>query len=280
MTSGYGYVNTTQGYNVGAWTVGSGAGTGNIDWASNTSVASNWIPITGSSGMQLTPVTPVNWPMSLTVLKEVATEGREWVEALIKDSPNFADLQGTCALVSRKIFKDLKKRKVAARLIYHNDSSYQHVFIRVLGAASEENVGFEEDHIIDVTASLFGEEDVCVLAVSKCDPIKHPWWSPDQEYSSESGLLARQKKDRWPTSQITFKAAKEKKSKLEFVMVGHTDVERGLIRIEPFDVGAVKYFKQQKRGRGLRSNLASLILDPDDKVSKPALTIAMELINR
>lgn len=275
---------------MGVWTTSS---TGNWSVMGSTgSTASTdiiWAPTITGGGLPLTitgGTTYIGFDKSLNDLKRVANNIREEIEKLAEKSPNFTpSLEGLCALASRKIHKELKAIKVKAKLAYLNNSCYQHVFIIVPGqdsslASKKNRVTFKEDYIIDVTASLYGELDVCVIDSKLHDPVAQPWWSYEQAYDSESGLISRQKKDKWPVCQITFQAAKSKQTKLEFVMVGKTDVERGLIRIKPFDVGAIKYFKQQGKGEGLKSNLASLILDSDKQIADAALVIAAELLRR
>jgi hypothetical protein len=270
---------TPNNHNSGPWTVASS----NYTWGATTASTSDWILTSGSTGAVSFPFQGSwNAPGLCGVgdLKKLAEETRKWAEELIEESPNFNDLRGMCALASRKIHKGLKKEGVEAKLAYLNNVSHQHVFLLVPGKNSGNEVVFKEDHIVDVTASLFGEADVCVLDIAQYDPLTHPWWTYDHTYASESGLISRQKKDKWPTCQITIQAAKTKQTKFEFVMVGTTDIEKGLIRIRPFDVEAVKYLKQQSRGVGIKSNLAALILDSDKQIADSALTIAIELLNR
>jgi hypothetical protein len=272
---------TTNNHNTGPWTV-----TGNnYTWGNTTASTNDWI-ITSTSGAADTVLYPNGgWgsgqrSCGVNDLKEIAKEARKWAEKIVEKSPNFNDLRGMCALASRRIHKELKKEGVEAKLSYLNNASHQHVFILVPGKTSGNEVTFKEDHIVDATASLFGEDDVCVLDIAKYDPLTHPWWTYEHAYTSESGLISRQKKDKWPTCQITIQAAKTKQTKFEFVMMGTTDIERGLIRIQPFDVEAVKYLKQQSRGKGIKSNLAALILDADKQIADSALAIAIELLNR
>lgn len=267
-------------FNKYTWTdpsmaMGYTSNTGNFYVTSST--AGTW----DVSGIQIFTGTDGTFYNSLGIddLKKIASDARKWGEDLVKKSPNFTDLRGMCGLVSRKIHKDLKKRNVESKLAYINNSSYQHIFVIVSGK-TDNNVRIKKDHIVDVTASLFGEDDVCILDLSTYDPISQPWWNYDQAYASENSLILRQKKDKWPRYQITIQAAKTKQTKLELVMVGDTDLEKGLIRIKPFDVDAIKYLKKQSRGKGMKANLASLLLDPDKKVSEAALIIASEILNR
>ena len=206
--------------------------------------SNNTWPVSYHSG-----ITPLS---TIGDLRKLAETARKWAEELAEKSPNFTgNLQGMCALASRKLHKDLKESKIKAKLAYLNNSCYQHVFLIVPGKKSgSSEVAFSEDQIVDIGCSIYGEDDVCIFDITKHDPVSQPWWSYEQAYSSESGLISRQKKDKWPACQITFLAAKTKQTKLEFVMVGKTDVERGLVRIKPFDTDAVKFFKQQGSGGG------------------------------
>lgn len=126
--------------------------------------------------------------MSKEQIVEIATRIREWAERSNRrrKNPFSSDLCGMCAIAAAKLFTELKKAGINARLVANDD----HCFVQV------------RDMIVDVTATQFGKKPV--LAVRRhilereSDKI---WWRPTYRFDSTKDLRTHQKRSGWPAYQ-------------------------------------------------------------------------------
>lgn len=242
------------------------------NWSIVTSNSTNWYQ--GAIG-----VTGVGFVKSTTTIQRIAERALKWAKEFIKESPNYTDLNGFCGLASRYLHKQLKNEGIKSKLAYLKSPSYQHVFV-IVPKNDQWGVNLAETHLLDITAAIFGEDEISLMPYKDIDILEKPWWSYDDLYESDSGLMARQRRDGWSITQISLTEAKRKQASIGLVQVGRTNIEAGIIKIQPFDQDAIKFFKGQAKGSGLKANLAQLILDKDPDIADAALKIATEILSR
>jgi hypothetical protein len=214
--------------------------------------------------------------ISASTIEEIAKEARKWAEEFCKESPHFQNsLQGICSIASRFLFKELKyfSDGLAIKFAYIKNDQFRHIFCII-------TEGLDCEYVIDITADIYGENSVCVIKKEDIDPIAKPWWDATIFYKSESGLIARQRKDKWPEHQITLQAAKQVSQKYKLVTDGESNVEDGLIRVMPPDKEALQLLKKHAKGDLFNTTLAKLMLDSNPTIELMANTIAKEILKR
>lgn len=203
---------------------------------------------------------------------------REWAENFAQKSQRFKGaIKGLSAIVARLMFKSLRSELGDSQVKFGYTSS-QHVFLTY----TQKGLYGDETYYLDAFADLFGEPTPTLVIKSDLVNLSaRPWLEAKAWYSSESGLIARQRKDKWPEFQITLPIAKSKEGlEIKFIEQGHTDPKNNLLRCQPFDKSAIKYLEGHAGGNGLKTNLASLLLDADPNVAEAALKIAKILEQR
>lgn len=228
---------------------------------------------TGQNAWQT--VSSFSFTYSLEDFRKTAQTVREWAEEFSRESENFRGaLHGLSGIVCRMIARELKLPDHIQKARFGYTKSHKHIFLAYEYQGST--------YFLDPLPDLFGHhEKVLLIEESKVDPNVMPWLQADTWYQSESGLIARQRRDNWLEFQITLPAAKAKpRLQLEFSTKDATDLKKNLLRCEPFDAPAVKFLQASAAGTGLKTNLAKLLLDADPAISQAALTIAKALANR
>ena len=243
--------------------------TGTSGYYTISASSSDWIA--GASGISIIK--------STADIQRIAQQALKWAKEFIKESPNYNDLTGFCGLASRHLHKLLKNAGIKSKFAYLNSPSYQHIFL-IIPADDQWGVSLSEPHLLDITAIAYGEDEISLYPYKDINLLEKPWWSYDDLYESDSGLMARQRRDKWSITQISLTEAKRKQNTIGLVQAGRTNIEAGIIKIYPFDEDAIKFFKNQAKGSGLKANLAKLILDESPDVSDAALKIAIEILGR
>jgi hypothetical protein len=204
-----------------------------------------------------------------TILRDIYKEAKSFCEK----SPHFDEtLKGFSAIASRMLYKALidggyDSSKI--RFGYIHNKHCSHVFVML---------NQYDDYILDLCADQFGCDPLKKVKFVDTHPDTEPWWDTQITYESESGLIARQRKDGWPEHQITLKAAKTKpKPKFTLVTEGVSDISSLQLRVSPLDRDAAKYLEKLAKSDGLKTNLAALLLNSDSEVVDLALKLAAKL---
>jgi hypothetical protein len=220
-------------------------------------------------------------PVSVPDIREIALDVRKSVEELCNKSEHFnGNMVGICGIASRQVFKEIKKLHsfLPIDIGYINRNGYRHIFC--IARAGNGSLRLKEDYLIDITADIYGEDSVVVAPLDSVDIASKPWWDTLEFYTSESGLMARQRKDRWPHYQISINAAKAQKQQIEIITRGNTDIQAGKLRVAPPDDACQNYLQKISKGNLLKLNLAKLMLDPDPEVRRAANKIAKIVTSR
>lgn len=116
-------------------------------------------------------------------IRNIVRRVRCWADrkAVVANFPS--NLNGFCAIGSRKLYQELRKAGYRPRLAYKN----QHCFVIIKG------------YIADVTATQFCGPRVTLRSYKRNNM---PWhWTPDTVFTSMAAFDARLKQDRWPKRQ-------------------------------------------------------------------------------
>lgn len=240
-----------------------------------TTSTSNWYTVTGSStlGAYNGTVYGVPGPMWSQVKKApklLMEETRKWAENFCEKSPNYdKSLKGFSALASRVLYKSfLEEGYDENRLLfgYIHNQHCSHVFL------------IYDQQILDVCADHFGGDPTEPVKVGDIDIEETPWWDSSINYASQSGLIARQRRDGWPEHQVTLSAAKTKHlPKIQFSTTEETDLDQMRFML-PLDDTAETYLKKQSKSDGFKTNLAALMLHSDPEIAKLATKLACKVL--
>lgn len=245
--------------------------TGNSGWYSgSTTDSGSIIYYTGTTGGNFFQNTVIGYGGQTcieTILKNTHKEAKSFCEK----SPHFDEtLKGFSAIASRMLAKALVEGGYSADKIkfgYIQNKFCSHVFVIL-----------NENYILDICADQFGCDPLEKTKLTDTHPDDEPWWDTQVTYESESGLIARQRKDGWPEHQITLKAAKTKpKPKYTLTAEGCSDLSSHKLRVAPLDKAAIKYLSKIAKSDGLKTNLASMLMSADPDVADLALKIAEKL---
>lgn len=105
------------------------------------------------------------------------------------------ELACACAIVSAKLHEMYVAEGIESKIIVADTNFGCHCFLQV-----------EEQFLVDITASQFGEDDICFL---DWDDVPYRWyWKSDRknprmhEFGTVEELLTYQKKAGWPRNQL------------------------------------------------------------------------------
>lgn len=230
--------------------------------------ASAWTTTWPISGATYLPG-PFTNPLTLTLedLKEIAERTKKEISDLAK-STQVKFEQELCAIASRTFRKHIG---YAQTFKYGYTEKYKHIFLIIIIDKVE--------YLIDLTSSFFNQAITdSVMEFSKVDIKTNPWWDADTFYTSESGLLARQRKDKWAPYQITLREAKKNKSKIYLTEIGESKLSENILKINPLDNESTIFLQKQSKGEDFNTTLAKLILHKNPEISALALEIAKLIV--
>lgn len=122
----------------------------------------------------------------MSLVSRIANETRIWAERTNEklDDPFDSNLTGMCAIAAARLFLNLQKEKIDARIVANN----LHCFVTC------------DDIVVDVTASQFGYSDVTVIKRDIAEKIDH--WKTVHVFEDVDALVKWQLDSRWPPNQI------------------------------------------------------------------------------
>lgn len=125
----------------------------------------------------------------LQIVKEVAHNVRAWAEKYAAKHRHYfpVDLGGLCAIASRRIHAQLKRKGIPSTLHLYEGDWYGHCFVTV------------GNYVVDVTATQFRVRGK-VMVIPRAS-AKREFWQSTKRFKSEKELLAYQRDIRWPTEQ-------------------------------------------------------------------------------
>lgn len=120
----------------------------------------------------------------------VAQQVRIWThERAVRAKYNSHNLSGWCAISSAHLFRELRKAKITAELHYVSG----HCFVVV------------EDHVVDVTATQFGEfTKTPILILHLKEAEQHWFYKTEKIFENPTELREHQLKEKWPRCQIAY----------------------------------------------------------------------------
>lgn len=206
------------------------------------------------------------WPRPKKSIKLHMEEARKWAEDFCEKSPNYdKTLKGFSALASRDLYKRMVEDGYDDTQLlfgYIHNKLCSHVFLIC------------NEQVLDVCADIFGCDYKKPAETKDIDIEETPWWDSSINYASQSGLIARQRRDGWPEWQVTLTAAKTKLlPKISFSPTEATDIEKMRFKL-PLDDVAESYLKKQSKTGGFKTNLAALLLSSDPTIAKLAAELA------
>lgn len=120
---------------------------------------------------------------------QIATEVRKWCEEKNYKEQNFSRcLAGMCAIAAAELHTRLQAANIPSMIALHNGVWGCHCFV-VVG-----------NHIVDVTATQFGEKPV-VIEEKDTAADKLDWWKVHRKYKTVKGLKIMQTRTGWVRSQ-------------------------------------------------------------------------------
>ena len=128
----------------------------------------------------------------LDKLKEISLKIRG--EVSTKYTKRFgSDLGGCCAIASGIMFNRLKNEFPSIKIVMSEDNNnFCHCFL------------LYKKYIIDITATQFGAQDICIFKDEKKDDSSELWfWYGKRTYFNDVKKLKKhQNKNGWPSEQI------------------------------------------------------------------------------
>lgn len=115
----------------------------------------------------------------LNIIKDIARQAREWADENAKGHFS-SDLCEFCGIASVNLFLLLKKYGFSPKIAV----SHCHAFVIC------------DDYIVDVTASQFGEPDICVLKLHK---VCEDYWDVEETFQNVDDFMKEQVA--WPKLQ-------------------------------------------------------------------------------
>ena len=118
----------------------------------------------------------------------IAKDVREWAEnyAFENDFPD--DLCGVCAIASGELWRRLADARIKSQI--YRDYEHSHCFIVC------------DNHIVDVTASQFGQENIVIKHVNdRTDKEINYYWNMAKFYNTVKDFKIYQTKVKWAKEQ-------------------------------------------------------------------------------
>lgn len=114
---------------------------------------------------------------------------RLMLEYYAEDADFSKDLSGLCAIASGELHARLKRNGISSTIVLYEGIGYGHCFVEV------------ENHVVDITATQFGErEKVCVKPVEEARA--KDFWNSVHRFNSVKTLKKYQRKIGWPQEQV------------------------------------------------------------------------------
>ena len=123
----------------------------------------------------------------------LATDVRYWAEG--KAGKHNQELCGWCAKASAELWRRLHAHnpRMSIKICLASNEWMSHVFLQI------------EDHIVDVTASQFGEFRGVPVVIEHERELQHvEYFQVEDIFLNPNELIAYQKKTRWPPDQIAY----------------------------------------------------------------------------
>jgi hypothetical protein len=119
----------------------------------------------------------------------IAEETRKWAETVGRIEKLDVDLTGFCARGSARLFTNLTAAGYSPEIIVTHaaDNRSAHVWVKLNG------------YIVDITASQFGHQDICVI---ECRPSRPWYWRETYILHGVRQLRELQKEQDWAKEQI------------------------------------------------------------------------------
>ena len=127
----------------------------------------------------------------LTRVHEIALEVRSWCEKEADKAGRPDSLMGYCAIASAELFRRLEKAGIFAEIHMQTGFDGSHVYLVV------------EDHVVDVTATQFGEfryQPVVIIHYKEAE--QHYFYQSDEIFGTPKDLRKFQARAKWPNNQI------------------------------------------------------------------------------
>lgn len=126
--------------------------------------------------------------------ESVAYDVRSWAEDKAYDrGDRHYDLCGWCAIASAELNRRLSRHEISSLIQVAETDEYSHAFLLV------------DDHIIDVTATQFGDfPNQQVVVMHHREAEMYEYYFPRYSFDSAKQLRKWQIANGWPSNQVAF----------------------------------------------------------------------------
>lgn len=128
--------------------------------------------------------------LTLDHIRAIAEEVRYWAEK--RAGKTNQELCGWCAKATAELWRRIRDEAPNQKMEIwmHRNDWCSHVYLMV------------EDHVVDVTATQFGEKEAVFIKHEK--EIRSEYYDKTEKFADPKELIMHQKKTRWPNDQIAY----------------------------------------------------------------------------